>query len=66
MKEKIKYICKDQEWKTFKLGIAIQIVFYKISPDGVDAWFNGGCMTAITSMDTVDEVIDIKINKFEE
>ena len=45
----------------FKLGISIEVVFYKIKPDGVktniDAWFIGGCMEKVEHMDFIDQVL---------
>ena len=69
MKEKRKKVCSDQEWKSFKFGIAIHVLFYRINPDGVktniDAWFNGGCMERVEYMDFIHEVLFNKTKKIE-
>jgi hypothetical protein len=61
MKEERRKRCRDQEWKNFKLGLSLHVEFFKETPDGVvrkiDAWFNGGCMKAVTHISLLDDVV---------
>ena len=69
MKEEIRKRCSEQNWNNFKLGIALQIEFYKESPDGVrktiDGWFNGGCMFPLTDMSLLDGELTKRIKAIE-
>ena len=69
MKEGIRKSCLEQNWNNFKLGIALQIEFYKESPDGVrktlDSWFTGGCMFPLTDISLLDRELNKRIKAIE-
>ena len=69
MKEEIRKRCLEQNWNNFKLGIALDIEFYKESPDGVrktlDSWFNGGCMFPVSDMSLLDGELTKRIKAIE-